>query len=521
LSEKENLDGLINEDRPREGWHDAYHVPPNKYWIANAPDAWVVLNEAGMIRELKAQGLRASLSEDELKAGVRLHEVDRALREIQQTRVLDYCGLLAGYKAGFYRLNGRRVLVTHSMDLGEECTDSFCWTDERLQKLVDGFYKSDQAAALKWVDKLRELSIELGESPNEDAARFPILWRFFENLFARDEHDQRHLVWGIVAGTCKALHRGCGDQDLPPQAPALFIAGEPGAGKTLLSEIIRQLYGKRRAFPYEYLTGGTAFNEELFEATLQLIDDEADRTDIKSRSNLAQKLKQFTVGAGNRVHGKGAKALESTPLWRVLMLCNVDEDSLRVLPPMDMTGDKVVLLKAHGRSVPLPTGTELQKAILWRAITEEIKFFRYWLRTIYELPDEYGPTSRFPVKPWHHPEIIELMEETAPWFHTWDLLCRTLMRHGMDQYKGKRLPDYCFVGTSQTVVETLRDGREDYKLTQREVDSLKPHVVGKHLKQIAAKRDGKAVQIREGKQQERVWWLSKNGDFKNKIEPRR
>lgn len=521
MNENADLKGVINEDRPREAWHDAYHVPPNKYWVSPKAGEWVILNETGMIRELKAQGLRASLSEDELKAGVRLHEVDRALREIQQTRVLDYCGLLAGYKAGFYRLNGRRVLVTHSMDLGEECDDSFCWTDERIQALIDGFGQSDREAAGRWVEKLNDLNIELAESAHPDASRFPILWRFFENLFARDEHDQRHYVWGIAAGTYKALYRGCSDRDLPPQAPALFIAGEPGAGKTLLSEIIRELYGKRRAFPYDHLTGGTAFNEELFEATLQLIDDEADKTDIKSRSNLAQKLKQFTVGAGNRVHGKGAKALESTPLWRVLMLCNVDEDSLRVLPPMDMTGDKVVLLKAHGSSVPLPTNTDLQKALLWRAITEEIKFFRYWLRVVYELPSDYGPTSRFPVKPWHHPEIVSLMEETAPWYHTWDMLCRTLLKFGTGHYKGARLPDCCFVGTSHMIVEELRDHREDYKLTQREVDTLKPHVLGKHLTQIAAKRDGKAVQIREGKSAERVWWLSKNGDFKDKIEPRR
>jgi hypothetical protein len=521
MSNSELAKGVLEEDRPREAWRDVWYVAPNKYWFENSSGEWIVLNERGMIRELRAEGLRGSLSEDELKAGRRLHEVDEALRDIQQNRVLDYCGLLAGYKAGCYRLNGRRVLVTRGMDLGEEIDAERCWTDERLEALLDGFDVDDQADAAKWIEALQELDMMFIESGNLDAQRFPLLWRFFENLFARDEHDQRHHVWGIAGQTYRALYRGCGGKDLPPQAPALFIAGEPGAGKTLLSEVLRQLYGKRRAFPYEYLVGGTGFNEEIFEATLQLIDDEANRTDIKSRGSLAQKLKQFTVGAGNRMHGKGAKALEITPLWRVLMLCNLDEDSLRVLPPLDMTGDKVVLLKAHGNSVPLPTNSELQRALLWRAITEEIKFFRYWLRKVYQLPKEYGPTPRFPVKPWHHPEVVTAMEEVTPWYETWDLLCRSLMRNGMDRYRGEMLPDFCFVGTARTMVEELRDSREDFKLTQREVEGLKPHVLGRHLAQIAAKRDGKAVQIREGKLQERVWWLSRNGDFKDKIESKR
>jgi hypothetical protein len=88
----------------------------------------------------------------------------------------------------------------------------------------------------------------------------------------------------------------------------------------------------------------------------------------------------------------------------------------------------------------------------------------------------------------------------------------------MDNYKGEELPDCCFVGTATAIIETLRDDREEFKLTQREVENLKPHTLGRHLTQIEHKQDGRAVLIKEGKVQERVWWLSKNGDFKDRIE---
>lgn len=510
LNENEQTESGLSIDPPRERWRESWFVPKDAFWVPNRKGEWVVLSRADMVLELKSQGLRNSLSEDEVKAGKRLSECEAAILEMKKHQVLDYCGLLAGYKSGFYYLNGRKVLVTHSMEMGTEDDGAACWTDERIECFAGMLDCGDRERGLEWIEELNELNIETMEGEHEDACRFPILWRFFNNLFNRDEHDQRHLVWGIMQDTYIALLKGCDEKNLPSQAPALFIAGEPSAGKTLLSEIIRVIYGGRRGFPYEYLTGVTNFNEELFEATLMLIDDEADKTDIRARHNLSQKLKQFTVGAGNRLHGKGAKALESTPLWRVLMLCNMDEDSLRVLPPIDMCGDKFVLLKGHGASVPLPTDSPLKKRMLWRAITEELPFFRHWLRNIYKLPAEYGPTPRFPVKPWHHPEVVELLEETAPWRETWDMLCRTLMRHGMAEYNGQKLPDNCYVGTCQEMVEQLRDDYETYKLTKAEVDGLKVRSIGRYLKQIEARKSGHALQKINNKAQ-KIWLLSRDG----------
>ncbi|WPJ95647.1 hypothetical protein SH580_19705 [Coraliomargarita algicola] len=508
-----NSETGLKVDPPRKRWRESWFLPGDSFYIPNKRGEWVVLTRADMVLELKAQGLRNSLSEDEVKSGKRLSECEAAILEIKKNQVLDYCGLLAGYKAGFYRLNGRKVLVTHSQDMGTECAAAVCWNEDRLTAFADGLDCGDSAIGSKWVDDLRELNIETLESEHKDAARFPILWRFFNNLFNRDDYDQRHLVWGIMQDTYTALVRGCSENSLPSQAPALFIAGEPSAGKTLLSEIMRVIYGGRRGFPYEYLTGTTNFNEELFEATLMLIDDEADKTDIRSRHNLSQKLKQFTVGAGNRLHGKGAKALESAPLWRVLMLCNTDEDSLRVLPPIDMCGDKFVLLKAHGESVPLTTDSPLKKRMLWSAIVEELPFFKHWLRNVYELPKEWGPTHRFPVKPWHHPGIVDIIEDVAPWRETWDLLCNTLMRHGMIEFNGVELPEHCYVATCQAMIDELREHYEVYKLTRAEAEALKVRSIGRYLKQVEARNSGHAIQRRDSNGT-RYWWLSRDGVFK-------
>lgn len=59
------------------------------------------------------------------------------------------------------------------------------------------------------------------------------------------------------------------------QSQVMIIAGPPGAGKTLLASLIKHLFGGGVAHPYQSFIGDTAFNEDLAESGLLVIDDEA------------------------------------------------------------------------------------------------------------------------------------------------------------------------------------------------------------------------------------------------------
>ena len=88
---------------------------PEVYYLATGQDyftpddegKWIHVNESSAKRVIRSGGYT-----DQKDGG--MSEAEQCLLDIQRKQNVSYAGKLAGYDAGFYQVNGSKVLVTES-----------------------------------------------------------------------------------------------------------------------------------------------------------------------------------------------------------------------------------------------------------------------------------------------------------------------------------------------------------------------------------------------------------------------
>jgi len=326
------------------------------YWRANDSGGWQKINERSLELELMAQGYGTKPQGTDP-----LTPVQRTKRDIQIKQDVVYAGPLAGCSQGFREVAGQRILVTQS------------------PKIIE-----------------------------PKAGEWKTLRQLFENLFKNDTVDQTPYLYGWFKSAYQSLRTG---KHTPGQC--LAVAGPPNAGKSLIQNIATAIFGGRAAKPYQFMTGKTAFNAELFGAEHLMIEDESASTDIRTRTTLGAFIKMITVNRTQSCHGKNKQALTLTPWWRLTISVNEEPEHLMVLPPMDdSVKDKIILLKAFRQPMPMPTETSEEKAAFWAQLESELPAFLAFLEE-YQIPNELRD-ERFGVKTFHNPELLTALSELQP-----------------------------------------------------------------------------------------------------------
>jgi hypothetical protein len=341
---------LLPQSKPN---FEAFYDDNTKdFWVKDSRGHYMRVNEIALRRMLKSVGFRTERGTDEP-----LSEVDEELRLIQVDKRIFYAGPLAGYNTGTYEIEGKLILVTDS---------------PKVIPPVEG--------------------------------EFPVLEQMIANMLG----NQLPYLLGWLHYALKNLHAG---QRHPGQA--LVLAGERECGKSLLQQVITELLGGRSAKPYQFMTEATTFNAELFGAEHLMIEDEAASTDLRARRKFGAYLKQITAAESQRHHGKNRTALTLHPFWRLSISVNDEPENLMVLPPLDDSlGDKLILLHAAKHPMPMPTSTPSEKAAFWETIRNELPAFVQFLLD-FEIPESLR-SSRFGITHFHHPLILEAIEEMAP-----------------------------------------------------------------------------------------------------------
>lgn len=321
--------------------------------------------------------LRNSGVSNRCPEGEYVSPLEKRIVHIQTECDVDYAGPLAGWRKGSHNICGNRILVTTE-------------------------------AAL--------ITPEAGECPNIDAV--------IDNLFLDGEHDQRPYVLGWLKVALEALYA----RRLRP-GQALIIAGERGCGKSLFQKIVDSLLGGRSAKPYRYMSGATPFNSELFGAEHLMIEDEVATTDGRKRRDFGAKIKDFTVNEIHSCHPKNRNAISLKPFWRITGTLNDEPENLMVLPPIDESlVDKLILLKANKRPMPMNTDTLEGRNQFWEVITSELPAFIYRVLQ-YPIPAELQ-SERFGVTHFHHPQLIEALDELSDENKLLSLIDSTLFAAG-------------------------------------------------------------------------------------------
>ena len=327
------------------------------YWTPNERGGWILMNETQIKRLLRSRGISPRKT-----FGSEVSPLDLRLIDIQQRHDVVYAGPLAGYQAGAFEISDRRILVTESAKLIKPIAGRWL----TLGKLIDG-------------------------------------------LFLDGDCDQRPYLFGWLKTAVEARAAG-----IRRPGQVLALCGPHDCGKSLLQNQITALLGGRSAKPYQYMAGQTPFNADLFEAEHLMIEDDQSSTDIRARRNFGSSIKNFCVNETHRLHDKGRRAVNGlTPFWRVTITVNDEPENLMVLPPLDNSiEDKLVLLKAFKRPMPMPTDSNEERRQFWQTLQSDLPAFVDFLMT-WTIPEPLR-SSRFGIRHFHHPELVQAIDSLAP-----------------------------------------------------------------------------------------------------------
>jgi hypothetical protein len=329
---------------------------------------WNDIHREDVVLALKNKGVSARAGK-----GQAASDVDKVLWHIQTVNRVAGALPLVNYKPGLLTLDGQRVLNTSTL---------------RALQPAD-------------VDAKPEV-------------HFPFIWKFINGLF--DNVDlgsvDHFLAW------LQRFYLGQLNYERK-MGQAVFLCGPRGNGKTLLClRIIKPLVGDRIANPYDYFTGATTFNDELFETPLLAInDEEAPERDSVKRKFLAR-IKAFVVNPSHKYHPKFCKRLTIEWCGRIFATLNDDPNSVGLLPERNSnTEDKICFFGSRPYAGEWLDGPELEATI-----KRELPFFAAWLKTGYTPPKAVLIKHRTGVASFFDPRILKLSREQDYAYHLLELL---------------------------------------------------------------------------------------------------
>jgi len=325
-------------------WYDG-----KTYWYQSADEKWEGRAEREMVRFFKVD---RELSGDKEK-GQDATEVEHALHSVDQHKRVAGAAPFVYLPAGMIEFMGKRVLNTARVKVVQPAKRVEDWGD-----------------------------------------RFPWLAEFFESFFDTEEQCLFFMCW-LKRFYCSAL------EGSPRQGQALFIAGEAGRGKTLLSnKIISGLVGGHQDAA-KFLLGESDFNKELFHHGLWAIDDATPGDNLGDHKRFSSLLKKVTANTSFEYHAKFHDSVMVEWTGRVIITGNLDAESLRILPDLDVSIlDKIMLFKASEVNRIFPDKKDLEEII-----DRELPYLAAWL-VAFDPPAEcLSDKPRYGVKSYHHPEL--------------------------------------------------------------------------------------------------------------------
>lgn len=228
------------------------------------------------------------------------------------------------------------------------------------------------------------------------SGNFPWISKFLENFFDPPEQLDFFVSW------LSRYYRGF-YEFRPEQGQAVFIAGPPDKGKTLLSNVIISGLMNGHAPAESYLSGFTMFNSQLFEVGLWTVDDSTPTANEAKHKMYSAMIKRVVANTTFEYHAKFRNA-ESIP-WpgRVIITCNTDPESIREMPDLDHSNaDKLMIFKTSGAQMEFPARYELKATIM-----RELPFFARYILD-YEIPDHAKGSVRFGVKAYHEASLVNI-----------------------------------------------------------------------------------------------------------------
>jgi len=252
---------------------------------------------------------------------------------------------------------------------------------------------------------------------------FPWHARWLKGLFKDENPLQAFLAWwkrayeGALA--CK-----------PQSGQAIFLAGPVSVGKTYLSNVILSQSLGGHVDATGYLLGEERFTSHILASPLMTIDDSTPAADQRKRLRYSSTLKKIVANQTHLYEEKFHKAGQTVWLGRVVVTCNTDPESLRLLPSIEINiMDKISLFACHAADVVFD-----DKDTQMARVQQELPNLLAWLKS-WTVPEKWVSTARFGVHSYHDPDLQEGALRTTSLFTFFELLADFLetYRLGVDK----------------------------------------------------------------------------------------
>jgi len=414
------------------------------YWTKLGND-WFDFSRQDIQLQLKQRGLTHEAPE-----GGGLSEMEKALATVQTTMRVDAAVPMPHFPTGINLVQMKRFLNVASVQLILPAAKCKKWGDgfSTLAHYLDGFFD------------------EIDASHGATQLEFYLSWlkRFYVS--------------------CKEK------RPLPGQV--VFIAGEVQSGKTFMSNVVIARLAGGSSDCSSYLLGETRFTGHLFAVPIWTIDDTRPGQD-KAHANYSALIKKMPANQLFLFDDKFKRARMIPWLGRIIVTCNLDNESLRILPDIEQSLlDKVSLYKA----APTREGYDFHK--LDKALAEELPAFAKWLED-WEPPDATIEASRFGVTSFHHPELLQAAKEVTS-SHSFYEAFHMFMSSQFNEFKTHE-----WIGNASTMLRDMAGDDGMRALTSH----YTPRGVGRFIAQLAG-QGVPLTQIR--KDGLRMWSITKK-DF--------
>lgn len=228
---------------------------------------------------------------------------------------------------------------------------------------------------------------------------FPWIHRFLHGLFDPAEQLPYFLGW------LKWFYEN-GLQLKPRQGQALVIVGPASKGKTFLSTAFLSRMVGGHSDATMYLVEGNPFSATVACEPLMCVDDSKSTADMRAHAAYSANVKRLVANRTIYWNEKYLKGGQTEWLGRVVITCNPDPESLRIIPSIEISNlDKLCLFRTSDKLDPaLFTTPEEVQAILGK----ELPYFCRWLLD-WPYPDYVinRTNTRFGVKAYHHRGLYE------------------------------------------------------------------------------------------------------------------
>lgn len=292
--------------------------------------------------------------------GMPEEDAEAMMDEASFERPIVYAGPVSGMKKGSRKLADQNILVTTEMDI-----------------------------------------------PEAKAGDWQFLYDLIDGMFPDDDNKDRFMAW--LYHSWKSLKDGVWSP-----LPVLCLGGPKGCGKTLTVTVANMVLGEGTVGKaFRWASGGTNFNAEMLQCNLLEIDDEISSTQKGARDAIGATFKQIAVVGTHAIEAKGVQSFTCPTFWRMVVCCNDEPESLKVLPVNnDGLQDKYLLLRAVKPEVPVEARTGEEREALRQKIRECIPGFLHYMQEA-DWSDTFAD-GRMIVTGWQDDQLMKSLNVMTP-----------------------------------------------------------------------------------------------------------